>query len=100
MSIWLEVARGATGLNLVLLLSLGAVWWSRYRRHGARHTGMLLLIAGTLFAENLLWMYLYFIETDYVSWFRAVDVGLQAGITGLCGLELIALAILAGVTFR
>ncbi|MFB6173699.1 MAG: hypothetical protein ABEI39_03575 [Halobacteriales archaeon] len=100
MSLWLEVARGAAGLNTLLLAGLGIVWWRRYRRHGARHTLVLLVVGGFLFAENLLWTYLYFVESSYVSWFTAVGPGLQAGITGLCGLELVALAALATITLR
>lgn len=100
MSLLLEVARGAAVANVVLLLLLGYVWGGSYRRHGAKHTLGLLVFAGFLFVQNLLWLYLYGLDGAFISWFENSDVDLQLGMTGLCGLQTLALVFLARVTWR
>lgn len=99
MSLWLDVARVAAGLNVVLLGALGAVWLRGYRDHGARHTLGLLVFAGFLFVENLLWIYLYVVHPGFIGWFVNAGGDVQAGVTMLCGLELVALGFLARITW-
>lgn len=100
MSLWLDAARFAAGANVVLLLVLGRVWLGNYRRHGADHTLGLLVFAGFLLAENLLWLYLYVLRGDFVGWFDATSGTVQASVAMLCGLELVALLFLARITWR
>jgi len=100
MSLWLDAARIAAGLNVVVLAALGAVWFRNYRQHGAAHTLGLLVFAAFLLLENLLWLYLYVLRDDFVGWFVATGPDVQAGITMLCGLELVALAFLARITLQ
>lgn len=100
MSRWLDVARLAAGANVVLLAALARVWLRNYRHHGATHTLGLLVFAGFLLAENLLWLYLYVLRADFVGWFDATSGAVQVGMTMLCGLELVALLFLARITWR
>ncbi|MFB6096504.1 MAG: hypothetical protein ABEJ74_03860 [Haloferacaceae archaeon] len=100
MGIWLDVARGAAGANVLLLLGLGWVWLRGYREHGASHTLGLLVFAGFLLVENLVWLYLYFLRADYVGWFAGTSGELQAAIAFLCGFELLALVFLARITLQ
>lgn len=100
MAIWLDVARAAAAINAVLLVSLCTVWLRNYRRHGAQHTLGLLVFGSFLLVENLLWLYFYVLNEGYVTWFSETDVGVQAGLTMLCGLELLALLFLGWITWR
>jgi hypothetical protein len=99
MTIWLDVARAAAGVNLLLLLALGSVWLRNYRKHGARHTLGLLVFAVFLLVENALWLYFYLLHPDFIGWFDHAGVDVQVGVTLLCGLELVALAFLARITW-
>lgn len=100
MALWLDVARGAAGANVALLLALGSVWLRNYRAHGAEHTLGLLVVATFLLLENALWLYLYVLHPGFIGWFVAAGTDVQVGVTMLCGLELVALAFLARLTWR
>ena len=100
MSALLEVARGAAVLNVGLLVLLGYVWGGSYRRHGARHTLGLLVFAGFLLFQNLLWILLYGFDEQFINWFVDTSVDIQFAMTGLCGLQTLALVFLARVTWR
>lgn len=99
MSIWLDAARLAAGVNVLLLLGLGWVWLSNYRRHGAAHTLGLLVFAALLLVQNALWLYFYVLHPQFIGWFENASVDVQIGVTLLCGLELVALAFLARITW-
>jgi hypothetical protein len=100
MGIWLDAARIAAALNLVLLGALGAVWLPNYLDHGARHTLSLLVFAVLLVVQNAVWLYFYTLHAGYVGWFDAAGVDVQIGMLGLCGLALLALVVLASITLR
>ncbi|MEF8790200.1 MAG: hypothetical protein V5A61_08745 [Haloarculaceae archaeon] len=100
MTLWLDVARAVAGVNVLVLLALGSVWLRGYRDHGARHTLGLLTFAAFLLVENLLWLYLYVLHPAFVGWFVASATDVQAGVTMLCGFELVALAFLSRITWR
>lgn len=100
MSLWLTAARLAAAANVLLLLALGWVWLGSYRRHGAAHTLGLLVFAAFLLLENLLWLGLYVLHDGFVGWFTSAGPDVQVAITGLCGLELVALVFLARITWR
>ncbi|MFC6731772.1 MULTISPECIES: hypothetical protein [unclassified Haladaptatus] len=99
MSIWLEAARVAAAVNILLLVVLGSVWLRNFRRHGADHTRGLLVFAAFLFVENLLWLSFYLVHPDFIGWFTNAGTDVQVGMTLLCGLELVALAYLARITW-
>lgn len=100
MSLWLDLGRLAAGINVVLLVGLGSVWLRNYLNHGARHPLMLLIFAGFLFLENLLWLYVYLLRNDIIGWYLATTTGVQASLMLLCGLETVALGVMAALTFR
>ncbi len=100
MEIWLQAARAAAAVNLVLLLGLGWVWYTNFRAHGARHTLGLLVFAGFLLIQNALWLYYYIFHPEFVGWFVAAALDVQVGVMALCGLELIALLVLTRITWR
>lgn len=100
MSLWLTVARLAAGANVVLLAVLGSIWLRNYRDHGARHTLMLLVFAGFLFVENLVWLYVYVVREDVVGWYLATGTDVQVSLMLLCGLEFVALAVMTAITAR
>lgn len=100
MSLWLEVARVAAAVNAVLLLALGSVWLRGYRDHGASHTLGLVVFAAFLLVENALWLGLYLLHDGFVGWFENTTPDVQAGMAMLCGLELVALLVLARITWR
>ncbi|MEF8813162.1 MAG: hypothetical protein V5A55_05020 [Halovenus sp.] len=100
MVILLDAARGAALLNVLLLLILGTVWFRNYRQHGASHTLGLLVFAGFLFIQNILWLYLYILHPDFVGWFVNSSTDIQTGVALLCGLETGALVFLTRITWR
>lgn len=100
MSLWITMARLAAGANLLLAAGLGTVWLRNYRRHGASHTLALVVVAGFLLAENALWLFFYTAHPGFVGWFVDAGTDVQAGVTMLCGLELVALVALARITWR
>lgn len=100
MSLWLDVARVAAAANVLLLVALGSVWLRNYRRHGAAHTLGLLVFDAFLLVENLLWLYLYVVREDFVGWFENAAPDVRVGTMLLCGLELVALVVLARITWQ
>lgn len=100
MSVLLEIARLAAGVNIVLLLMLTYVWGGNYRRHGASHTLGLLVFAGFLLIQNVLWLYLYLFDAQFIRWFGRGGLDFQLSITLLCGLQTAALIFLTRITWR
>lgn len=100
MSLLLAVARGAAITNVILLGSLLYVWGDNYRTHRATHTLGLLVFASVFVVQNLLWLSLYGFETTFINWFETNGIGIQASLTGLCGLQSLALGFLAWITWR
>lgn len=100
MATWLDAARVAAGVNVLLLLGLLRVWLGNYRQHGARHTLGLLVFAAFLLVENVLWLYFYVLHDSFVGWFVAAGTEVQVGLTLLCALELVALAFLSYLAWQ
>jgi hypothetical protein len=99
MSVWLEVGLAAAAVNLGVLVALGAVWIGNYRRHHASHTLGLLVFGGFLVVQNALWLYFYGLHPAFIGWYVNAGVDVQLGMTGLCGLETVALVALARITW-
>lgn len=100
MSLLLDVGRVAALLNVAILLGLLYVWGGNYRRHRASHTLSLLIFAGIFLVQNALWIYLYGFHGQFVNWFVEGDEVYQVGVTMLCGLQTVALAVLAHIAWR
>lgn len=62
MGVWLDAASTATGLNLVLLVVLLAIWGRNYLAFRSKHALGLSVFAVLLLAENGLSLYYYVID--------------------------------------
>lgn len=100
MSTLLNASLLAAGLNAVLLLGLLTVWVQSYRAVGAAHTLGLVVVGSFLLIENGLWLYFYGIDATFRGWYVAVAMMPQVGMFALCGLETVALAVLAYITLQ
>ena len=69
MSIWIDVARVATGVNLVLLGVLAAVWGRNYLQLRSRQTLGMLVFAAILLVENGFALYVYLLDPVLSVWF-------------------------------
>ena len=59
MSLLIDIARVAAGVNVVLLLALLSVWGRNYLEIRSKHTLGSVVFAGFLLAENSLALYYY-----------------------------------------
>lgn len=100
MSWLLELSRVAVFLNLGFLGALVYVWGGNYRRHRAAHTFVMLIFAGFLIVQNVVWGVLYLLDTRYINWFLGAEFDLQVLLTFLCTFETVALAVLTWITWR
>ncbi|WP_135852007.1 hypothetical protein [Halorussus salinus] len=99
MSIWIDLARVATGLNLLLLALLASVWVRNYRRVRSKHTLGMVVFAALLFAENGFALYFYQLDPVLSVWFgtKVPDPAWQAMLL-FHVLETLAIGFLAWVT--
>jgi hypothetical protein len=99
MSIWIDAARVATAVNVLLLATLGAVWLRNYRRLRSKHTLGMVLFAAILLVENAFALYFYLLDPVLSVWFstQVPDPAWRA-LLGFHVLETLALAFLAWVT--
>jgi hypothetical protein len=99
MSIWIDLARVATGLNLVLLAALASVWVRNYRRIRSKHTLGMVVFAALLLAENGFALYFYQVDPLLSVWFstQVPDPAWQAMLL-FHALETLAIGFLAWVT--
>lgn len=70
MSIWVDVARLATAVNVLLLAGLAYVWGRNYAKLRSKHTLGLLMFSLFLLAENGLTLYYYLLDPDISIWFN------------------------------
>lgn len=100
MSIWIDLARGATAANVLLLCLLGAVWVRSYQRIRSRQTLGMALFAAILLVENGFALYVYLLDPVLSVWFstQVPDPAWQA-MVAFHLLETVALAFLAWVTW-
>ncbi|MFB6108267.1 MAG: hypothetical protein ABEJ82_05425 [Haloplanus sp.] len=69
MSVWIDVARLATVVNVLLLASLGYVWGRNLLAVRSKHTLGLFLFSTFLLAENALTLYYYLLDPDLSIWY-------------------------------
>jgi len=100
MSTLLTAALLAAAVNAVLLVALLWVWGRSYRSVGAAHTLGLIVVGAFLLVENGLWLYFYGIDGTFRGWYVAIETVSQVGMFALCGLETVALLVLAYVTLQ
>ncbi|MDG5778909.1 hypothetical protein VB773_04830 [Haloarculaceae archaeon H-GB2-1] len=99
MSIWIDLARLATLVTLVLLAILGAVWGRNYLQLRSKHTLGMLVFAALLIVENGFALYVYQLDPVLSLWFstKVPDPAWQA-MSAFHILELVAIAFLTWVT--
>ncbi|MGM0590806.1 MAG: hypothetical protein ACQETI_04105 [Halobacteriota archaeon] len=100
MSIWVDVARTATAVNVVLLVLLSVIWGRNYVQLRSKHTLGLLLFSVFLLAENAFALYFYLLDPQLSVWFStAVPAIAWQAMMSLHVLETVGLVVLAWVTF-
>jgi hypothetical protein len=99
MSLWLDAALLAAGVNVALLCLLLAVWGRNYLAFRSKHTLGLALFAALLAGENAFALYYYFADPLLSTWFSTSvpDVAWRAMLL-FHVLETLALGFLAWVT--
>lgn len=100
MSIWFDVARLATGVNVLLLVLLGYVWGRNYAAVRSKHTLGLLVFATFLLLENALTLYYYILDPDLSAWYSTNVPTIVWQATMLVQvLEAIGLSVLTWITW-
>lgn len=100
MSIWVDVARVASAVNILLLLALASVWGRNYLQFRSKHPLGLLIFASFLIAQNALALYMYWMDPTLSGWFStAVPVIAWRAMMMLHVFETAGLAFLAWITF-
>ena len=97
---WIDLARAAVILNILLLAALVYVWGRNYYQLRSKHTLGLLLFAVLLLGENGFALYFYSLDEALTTWFSTAvpNVAWRAMIV-LHVFETVALAVLAWVTW-
>lgn len=97
---WIDLARGAVALNILLLAVLLYVWGRNYYRIRSKHTLGLLVFGLLLLGENAFALYFYLIDELLSTWFSTAvpDPAWQAMVL-LHVLEAIGLAVLTWITW-
>jgi len=100
MTLWVDVARVAIGINLLLLLSLVYVWGRNYAELRSPLALGLVLFGTFLFLENGMAFYFYFLEETLRVWVESVPTIAQTAMTLLRVCETVALVFLTWTTWR
>lgn len=100
MTAWVDVARFAAAVNVVLLATLCGVWGRNYLAFRTKHTLGLSVFAMFLLAENAVALYYYQVDPTLSVWFgTAVPAVAWRAMLALHVLETVGLAFLAWVTW-
>lgn len=100
MSVWVDAARVATGLNVVLLAALGYVWGRNYLAVRTKHPLGLLMFSLFLLAENAFAFYYYLLDPALSAWFSTqVPVIAWRALMLLHVLETLGLLFLVWITW-
>lgn len=97
---WIDLARIAVSLNILLLVVLIYVWGRNYSQIRSKHTLGLLVFGVLLLGENVSGLYFYWLDPVRSVWFRnnMATPAWQATVL-LHLLETVGLAVLAWVTW-
>jgi len=99
MGLWFEITRVAAGVNVLLLLGLGAIWVRNYVQLRSKHTLGLLVFALLMLTENGLALYYFTVDPMMSSWFPTEPEPPQIAMMLLRLLMTGALVFLAWVTW-
>jgi hypothetical protein len=95
MSVWVDLARVAAGLNVLVLLGLSYLWGRNAWRFRSKHASGLAVFAVLLLVENALALYVFAVDPALVAWIGASAPLAQAAMMALRGVELVAVVVLA-----
>lgn len=95
MGIWLNLARIATAVNLVLLAGLAYVWGRNAANFRTKHTYGLVTFSLLLLMENALALYVYTFDPRLRAWMEGSIPLAQGAMMALRVLELGALLVLS-----
>ena len=96
---WIDLARVAVGLNILLLASLIVVWGRNYYHIRSKHTLGLLVFGALLLAENAFALYFYLLDPLLSTWFStAVPNPAWQAMAALHVLETVGLLFLTWIT--
>jgi hypothetical protein len=99
MSIWVDLAKVSTGVNVLLLLVLGYIWGRNYLKFRSKHTLGLLIFSVFLLAENALVLYYYLVDPMLSAWWHdQISVVWQAQMV-INGMQSFGLAFLVWVSW-
>lgn len=98
MTLWFDVTRVVTVLNLAVVLSLSAVWLRNYRRYRSRYLLGFLAFGGFFVVQNAYAINLYVLDPKTSGWFAEIPPRYNFAIAVLTVLEFAALVALAWVT--
>lgn len=100
MTILVETACVAAGINVVLLAALIGIWGRNYLRIRSKHTLGLTVFAALLLAENALGLYYYMIDPTLSIWFATeVPVVAWRALVALHVFETAAIGFLVWITW-
>ena len=99
MAVWVDLARVAAGLNVVVLLGLSYVWGRNAWRFRSKHASGLVVFAVLLLVENLLALWILAIDPTLTAWISGSAPLAQAAMMALRVIELGAILILAWTAF-
>jgi hypothetical protein len=99
MGLWLNVAGGATAINVVILLVLVGIWLRNYWELGSKHALGLSVFGILLLAENLLAFFYYVIHPQVAELLRSAAPVAGQAMSSVQILELLGLLFLTWVTW-
>lgn len=99
MTLWVNIARVAIVLNLLLLSVLAVIWGRNYLQLRSKHALGLVLFAAFLLAENAFALYFYLFHPVLRVWVTSVPPIAQAAMTALRVLEFAGLGFLTWTTW-
>lgn len=99
MTLWVDVARVAIALNLLLLAGFMVVWGRNYWDLRSKQTFGLLLFASFLLVENGLAFYFYMLHPVLQVWVTSIPSVAQIAMTALRVAEFTGLVFLAWATW-
>lgn len=95
MAIWLDVARVAAALNVLLLAGLAYVWGKNALQFRTKHTFGLATFSILLLIENLLALHIFVFDPTLRLWLEKSVPLAQGAMMALRVVEFVALAVLS-----
>jgi hypothetical protein len=99
MALWVDIARVAIVLNLLLLGALVTLWGRNYWQLRSKHTLGFALFGTFLLLENGLALYFYFLDPVLRVWVTSIPQVARIAMTSLRLLESGGLLFLSWVTW-